>query len=187
MGAVSSVLDAVLRRIGFFAVRCLFFWSRHQISSIIRLGKKIRPHRGATHILCRQFAPILRQSQARKFGRNVGPNFNPRDFPENLRYVTSEAIGFFFVFVCIAFCKEDLLSRFLPRVLFVSLRTISAENQLEPGSYAVSLLWYRAFLCKKLRTRFFEDCIVWFRALRSHENTDWLPTYSFHLFVTNVY
>ena len=30
MGAVSSVLDAVLRRIGFFASRCLFFRSRRQ-------------------------------------------------------------------------------------------------------------------------------------------------------------
>ena len=50
-------------------------------------------------------------------------------------------LAVFFAFCCIAFCKGDLLSSFLPRVIFVSLRTFSAENQFEPGSYAVSLLW----------------------------------------------
>ena len=41
----------------------------------------------------------------------------------------------FFALYCIAFCKGDLLSRFLPRVLFVSLKTLSAENYFESGSW----------------------------------------------------
>ena len=50
-------------------------------------------------------------------------------------------LAVFLAFCCIAFCKGDLLSSFLPRVIFVSLRMLSAENQFEPGSYAVLLLW----------------------------------------------
>ena len=36
-------------------------------------------------------------------------------------------------FCCIAFCKGDLLSSFLPRVIFVSLRTLSALKQTRAG------------------------------------------------------
>ena len=83
-----------------------FSGSRRSISSRIRRGREFRPHRVAMRNLCRQFAPILRQSLARWFGRYFGPNFNPRDFPENRRSVPSEVVG---CFLCI------LLYRFLQR------------------------------------------------------------------------
>ena len=92
----------------------------------------------------RQIAPIMRQSLARCFGHNFGPNFNRRDFPENLHSVPLEVVGCFPCILPYRFLQRspgDLLSSFLPRVIFVSLRTLYAENQFEPGSYAVLLLW----------------------------------------------
>ena len=104
MGPISLVLNAVLCRIGFSALRCSFFRSRHQISSRIRRGREFRPHRSAMRNLRRKLARILRQSLARWFGQNFGPNFIPRDFPQNLRSIPSEVVG---CFPCI------LLYRFL--------------------------------------------------------------------------
>ena len=106
MVAVLFVLDAVLRRIGFSAPRCSIFRSRRQLSSRIRLGKEFLLDRGAMRNSCRQFAPMLRQNLARCFGRNFGSNFNPRDFPENLRSVSMKVVG---CFLCIC------LYRFLQR------------------------------------------------------------------------
>ena len=133
------------------------------------------PHRGAMRNLRRQLAPILRQSLARWFERNFGQNFNPRDFSQNLRSVPSEVVG---CFPCI------LLHRFLQKRPSIeisassflrSLKTISAENLLESGSYAMSLLWCCAFLCWQLRPRFFVGLFASAMTLRSHENTGWLP------------
>ena len=108
-GAVSSVLDAVLRGIGFSASRCSFLRSRRQISSRIRLGREFRPNRGAMRNSCRQFAPNCANYAPKSgacFGRNSGPNFNRRDFPENLCSISLEVVG---CFLCI------LLYRFLQR------------------------------------------------------------------------
>ena len=142
MGAVSYVLGAVLRRIGFSASRCSFFRSRRQISSRIRLGREFLLHRGAMRNSCRQLAPIMRP----KVWRADSDAILVRILTAEIFLRTSvlypwKLLAVIPAFCCIAFCKGNFLSSFLPRVFFVSLRTPSAENQLEPGSYAVLLLW----------------------------------------------
>ena len=61
----------------------------------------------------------------------------PEIFPRTSVLYPRRWLAGFLAFCCIAFCEGDLLSRFLLRVFFVSLKTLSAENLLEPGSYAV--------------------------------------------------
>ena len=141
MGAVSSVLNAVLRSMGFSASPCSFFRSRRQVLLRIRLGREFRPHQAqcATRA-CNlpQFCVKVWRADSNEISVRT---FIPEINPENLRSVPSGVIDCFLCMCCIAFCTGDLLSRFLLRVFFVSLRTLSAENQLEPGSYVLSLLW----------------------------------------------
>ena len=138
------------------------------------------PHRGAMRNLCRQLAPICAKVW-RADSDAIVRTFTAEIFLRTFVLYSLKWLAVFLASCCIAFCKGNLLSSFLPRVIFVSLRTPSAENQLEPGSYAVLLLWCRAFLCWQLRPRFFVDLTVSAMPLRSHENTGWLPIQFPHL------
>ena len=107
MGPISSVLNAALRRIGFSAPRCSFFRSRHQISSRIRRGREFMLQWGAIAQLVpanwRQFrAQVWRADSDSISVRTLTPEI----FPQNLRSVPSEVVGWF---SCI------LLFRFLRR------------------------------------------------------------------------
>ena len=89
----------------------------------------------------RQIAPIVRQSLARCFGRNFGPNFDRRDFRENLRSVSLEVVGCFLCILLYRFLQRRASIEFSVRIIFVSLRKFFLQNQFEPRSYAVLLLW----------------------------------------------
>ena len=79
---------------------------------------------------CRQFAAILRQSLARWFGRNFGPNFNPRDFLENLHSVSLEVVG---CFLCI------WLYRFVQRRLSIEI-SVSSFLRISENSFCTELI-----------------------------------------------
>ena len=83
MGPISSVLNAVLRRIGFSAPRCSFFRSRRQISSRIRRGREFMLQWGAIA----QLVPAIGANSAPKFGALIRTQFRselqpPRFSPE---------------------------------------------------------------------------------------------------------
>ena len=71
MGPISSVLNAVLRRIGFSAPRCSFFRSRRQILSRIRRGREFLLHRGAIA----QLVPAIGANSSSKFGALIRTQF----------------------------------------------------------------------------------------------------------------
>ena len=144
MGAISSVLDAVLRRIGFSVSRCSFFGLDTKFrreSAAGAAGENFGPI-GAQCATCagnlRQFCVKVWRADSDAISVRT---LTSEIFPRTSVLYPWRWLPVFFAFCCIAFCKADLLSSCLPRVIFVSLKTLFAENQLEPGSYAMSLLW----------------------------------------------
>ena len=121
--------------------RGVYFRSRRENSSRIRREEEFMTHRGAMRNYCRQLAPILRQSLARSFGRNLGSNFTSRDFPQNRRSVPLEIVSWF---SCIC------LYRFLQR---------RASIEVSASSF---LRFYENSFCRKpTRAEILRRVLLW--------------------------
>ena len=76
---------------------------------------------------CRQFAPVLRPSLARSFGRSSGPKFNSLYFIENLSNVLSKVGGCFLCILLYCFLQKILYIDIYVSSFLLSLKTLSVE------------------------------------------------------------